>query len=412
MSAAPQAIAATQAITAVMRNDRGRLMAALISRLRDFQLAEEALQEAAISAVTHWGRAGVPASPQGWLLRVALRKAIDRMRQGAREARKASELARLSVEEAAEMDPALIPDERLSLIFTCCHPALEQKSQVALTLRTVCGLTTADIARAFLDNEPAMGQRLSRAKAKIAAAGIPFAVPGPEDWGMRLAAVLTVIYLIYNAGYTAGPLADRIADRDLCEEAIFLARILNGLRMAEPEVEGCLALMLLSHGRRGARVNAAGATVPPQEQERALWDAAMLAEGDALVRQALARRNPGPNQIKAAIAACHVLPDAPDWPQIRLLYETLLRFEPTDVVRLNLAVAMAEAGDVAAGMAVLDDVAGGLAAYQPYHAARAALCAKAGDVAGAIAAYGRAIDLTVTAQDAAFLAGRRDALLA
>ncbi|MGL4320308.1 MAG: RNA polymerase sigma factor, partial [Paracoccaceae bacterium] len=313
-------------------------MAALIARLRDFQLAEEALQEAAISAVSHWGRTGVPQSPQGWLLKVALRKAIDRIRIGTRETRKASELSRLAVEEAAEMTPEAIPDERLSLIFTCCHPALEQKSQVALTLRTVCGLTTQEIAQAFLDVESTMGQRLSRAKAKIAAAGIPFAIPEPETWGERLQAVLTVIYLIYNAGYTAGP----NADRDLCEEAIFLARILNGLRAGEAEVEGCLALMLLSHGRKHARVDAAGITVPPQDQDRSLWDMAMLTEGDTLVRNALAKRQLGPNQIKAAIAACHALPERPDWPQIRLLYETLLRFEPTDVVRLNLAVAMSE----------------------------------------------------------------------
>ena len=390
-----------------MRNDRGRLMAALIARLRDFQLAEEALQEAAISAVSHWGRAGVPASPHGWLLKVALRKAIDRIRSGAREARKASELARLAGEEAAEMEPDLIPDERLSLIFTCCHPALEQKSQVALTLRTVCGLTTTDIARAFLDAEPTMGQRLSRAKAKIKAAGIPFAIPEPEEWDVRLQAVLTVIYLIYNAGYTAGPQADR----DLCEEAIFLVRILNSLRRDEPEVEGCLALMLLSHGRRRARVNDAGATVPPQDQDRSLWDMAMLTEGEALVRQALARRAPGPNQIKAAIAACHVMPAAPDWPQIRLLYETLMRYEATDVVRLNLAVAMAEAGDVTAALRVLDDIAVALADYPPYHAAAAALQARAGARAAALWSYARAIELAASPQDAAFLAARRAALL-
>ena len=407
MSAAPQAIAATQAITAIMRNDRGRLMAALISRLRSFQLAEEALQEAAISAVSHWGRAGVPASPQGWLLKVALRKAIDRIRSGARETRKALELSRLAVEEAAEMEPDTIPDERLSLIFTCCHPALEQKSQVALTLRTVCGLTTPEIAQAFLDVETTMGQRLSRAKAKIAAAGIPFAIPEPEEWGARLQAVLTVIYLIYNAGYTAGPKADR----DLCEEAIFLARILNGLRQGEAEVEGCLALMLLSHGRRRARVDAAGMTVPPQDQDRSLWDMAMLTEGDILVRQALAKRKLGPNQIKAAIAACHALPDTPDWPQIRLLYETLLRFEPTDVIRLNLAVAMAEAGDPVLALQVLDDISASLADYPPFHAAAAALHAKAGAREAALAAYGRAIALAASPQDAAFLTTRRDVLL-
>lgn len=382
-------------------------MAALIARLRDFQLAEEALQEAAISAVSHWGRAGVPTSPHGWLLRVALRKAIDRIRSGARETRKAAELARLAVEEAADMQPESIPDERLSLIFTCCHPALEQKSQVALTLRTVCGLTTTDIARAFLDNEPTMGQRLSRAKAKIAAAGIPFAIPGPDAWGERLQAVLTVIYLIFNAGYTAGPQADR----DLCEEAIFLLRILNSLRPAEPEVEGCLALTLLSHGRRRARVNAAGATVPPHEQDRSLWNMAALVEGEALVRQALARHRPGPNQIKAAIAACHVMPHTPDWPQIRMLYETLLRFEPTDVVRLNLAVAMSETGDGVTALRLLDDMKSVLADYPPYHAAVAALQAKAGSREAALVAYDRAIEMAANAQDIAFLTGRRDQLL-
>lgn len=382
-------------------------MAALIARLRDFQLAEEALQEAAISAVKNWGRSGVPASPQGWLLRVALRKAIDKIRVNTREARKASELARLAVEEAADMEPEAIPDERLALIFTCCHPALEQKSQVALTLRTVCGLTTAEIAKAFLDQEATMGQRLTRAKTKIAAAGIPFAIPEPHEWGDRLQAVLTVFYLIYNAGYTDGIRADR----DLCEEAIFLARILNRLRREESEVEGCLALMLLSHGRRQARINAEGQTVPPQNQDRNLWDMNMLMEGDALVRQALARRRPGPNQIKAAIAACHALPDTPDWPQIRLLYETLLRYEPTDVVRLNLAVAMAETGDADTGLKVLQSVSEQLSDYQPFHAASAALHAKVGAKEAALAAYDRAITMAANPQDVAFLTARRDQLL-
>ena len=305
------------------------------------------------------------------------------------------------------MKPETISDERLSLIFTCCHPALEQKSQIALTLRTVCGLTTPEIAQAFLDMETTMGQRLSRAKAKIAAARIPFAIPEPHDWGDRLQAVLTVIYLIYNAGYTAGPLADR----DLCDEAIYLARILNELRAEEAEVEGCLALMLLSHGRRRARINAAGETVPPQDQDRSLWDMGMLTEGDSLVRQALSRRRPGPNQIKAAIAACHALPGTPDWAQIRLLYETLLRYEPTDVVRLNLAVAMAEAGDTQTGLRVLESIGAALADYQPFHAASAALHAEVGAKDSALAAYSRAISLAANPQDTAFLTARRDALL-
>lgn len=408
MSAAPQAIAVTKAISAIMRNDRGRLMAALISRVRDFQLAEDALQEAAMSAVSHWGRAGLPSSPHGWLLRVALRKAIDQLRKGAREARKAADLAHLTSEEVEEMSFDSIPDKRLSLIFTCCHPALEQKSQVALTLRTVCGLTTADIARAFLDAEATMGQRLSRAKAKIVAAGIPFAEPEPEAWGERMNAVLAVVYLIFNAGYSGGA----VGDRDLCEEAIYLARLLTILRKCEPEIEGCLALMLLAHGRRKARVSAEGMTVPPHEQDRRLWEMDMLKEGEALVLQALTRRRPGPYQIKAAIAACHVLPETPDWAQIRLLYETLLHFEPTDVIRLNLAVAMAETGNLPEAVALLEDIESSLGDYQPFHAAAAMLFARAGQVDRSRSYYESAIALSGNDQDKALLISRRNQLAA
>jgi RNA polymerase sigma factor (sigma-70 family) len=407
MSAAPQAIAATKALTAVMRDDRGRLMAALIKRLRDWQLAEEVLQEAALSAISHWGRSGPPASPQGWLLKVALRKAIDRMRSGAREAKKAAAIAVLARDEAEEAEVAMIPDERLSLIFTCCHPALEQKSQVALTLRTVCGLTTTDIARAFLDAEPTMGQRLSRAKAKIAAAGIPFAVPGPEEWDARLQAVLTVIYLIYNAGYSAGP----VSGHDLCDEAVYLLRIIDRLRPDEPEVEGCLALMLFSHARRAARIGAGGATVPPQDQDRSLWDAGLLEEADAILRRALARQQPGPHQLKAAIAACHVLPPRPDWPQIAALYGVLLVHEPTDIIRLNHAVAMAEAGDLVTARKGLSQLRAALADYQPFHAADAALAAMAGDTQAALNAYAQAIAMAANPADAALLSARRARLM-
>lgn len=406
MSAAPQAIAATKALTAVMQNDRGRLMAALIKQLRDWQLAEEVLQEAALSAVSHWGRVGPPASPQGWLLKVALRKAIDRMRGGARDTRKAAAIAVLARDEAEEQEAAMIPDERLSLIFTCCHPALEQKSQVALTLRTVCGLTTTDIARAFLDAEPTMGQRLSRAKAKIAAAGIPFAVPGPDAWDDRLAAVLTVAYLIYNAGYSAGP----DAGRDLCDEAVYLLRIIDQLRPDEPEVQGCLALMLFSHARRGARVGG-GATVPPQDQDRSLWDTVLLHDADTRLRTALARQQPGPFQIKAAIAACHVLPARPDWPQIVALYGVLMVHEPTDVIRLNHAVAVAEAGDVVTARKAITALRAALADYQPFHAADAAIAAMAGDRTAALRAFGCAIDLATNPADVALLIARRDRLL-
>jgi RNA polymerase sigma factor (sigma-70 family) len=400
------AIAATKALTAVMQNDRGRLMAALIKQLRDWQLAEDVLQEAALSAISHWGRVGPPSSPQGWLLKVALRKAIDRMRSGSREAKKAAAIAVLAKDEAAEMDTAMIPDERLSLIFTCCHPALEQKSQVALTLRTVCGLTTTDIARAFLDAEPTMGQRLSRAKAKIAAAGIPFAVPGPEAWDSRLQAVLTVVYLIYNAGFSAGPLSGR----DLCDEAVYLLRIINHLRPEEPEVQGCLSLVLLSHARRAARMGPNGQTVPPQDQDRTLWDHAMLQEADTSLLATLARQQPGPFQLKAAIAACHVLPARPDWAQIVALYGVLMVHEPTDIIRLNHAVALAEAGDLVTARMALATLREALQTYQPFHAADAALAAMAGDKDAASQAYARAIDLATNPADAALLTARRAAL--
>jgi RNA polymerase sigma factor (sigma-70 family) len=406
MPAAPSAIAVTRAIEAVMRNDRGRLIAALIARLRDFQLAEEALQEACISALSHWGRSGLPASPQGWLLRVALRKAIDRLRGAKREDRKAADIALLAEEEASDMTPDAIPDERLRLIFTCCHPALEEKSRVALTLRTLGGLSTPEIARAFLDQDTTMGQRISRAKTKIAAARIPFAVPGPEEWPERLNSVLTVIYLIFNAGYTVGP----GADRDLCAEAVYLARMVDALRPGEAEVEGCLALMVLTHARRNARVTPDGESIALAEQDRALWDHAALAEGVTILDAAMARRNSGPFQIKAAIAACHHR-DGSDWPQIAMLYRGLMRYEPTPVIALNLAVALAEAEGAQAGIAVLNTLSVDLADYQPFHATRAELLGRTGQIEAALAAYDQAIALAPSSADARFLGQRRARLL-
>jgi RNA polymerase sigma factor (sigma-70 family) len=403
---APEASAVARALEAVMRNDRGRLLAALIARLRDFQLAEDALQEASVSALSHWGRTGLPASPQGWLLRVALRKAIDRLRGSARETRKAADLAHLAQDEADDTEPEMIADDRLRLIFTCCHPALDSKSRVALTLRTLGGLTTPEIARAFLDAEPTMGQRLSRARAKIAAAGIPFRVPGPEDWAERLNSVLTVVYLIFNAGYTVGP----VSGRNLCDEAIYLARMLNDLRPAEAEVEGTLALLLLTHARRAARIGRDGAALSLADQDRALWDDAMIDEGLARLNLAMTRNAPGPFQIKAAIAACQVRAP-PDWPQIAALYAGLHVHEPTPVVRLNQAVATAEAGDLSAALAMLAPLGEHLAAYQPFHAARAELLARARDTAAALDAYARAIDLAASPADAAFLDRRRARLL-
>ncbi len=388
-----------------MSLDRGRLMAALIARLRDFQLAEDALQDAATSALVHWGRSGVPDRPEAWLIRVAFRKAIDRLRGMQRNARQTAALTVLARDEAEE-DAHVIADERLRLIFTCCHPALEPKSRVALTLRTIAGLSTAEIARAFLDGEPTMAQRLTRAKAKIAAAGIPFAVPDAEDWPDRLQSVLTVIYLIFNAGYTAGP----DEPRDLCAEAIFLARMLDSLRPGAAEVEGCLALMLLTHARRAARTDGAGATVPLSAQNRALWDHAAIAEGLALIAAARVRNDPGPCQIKAAIAACHVQATAPDWPRIAALYASLVRYEPTPVVRLNHAVAVAESGELHAALHILEGLAPALQDYQPFHAAQAEYLGRAESPDAARAAYDRAIVLAASPADAAYLSRRRDLL--
>lgn len=387
-----------------LRRDRGRIVAALAYRLGNVQRAEDALHEAAASALTHWGRAGLPARPEAWLLRAAYRKAIDGFRRDRTAERHAQAMAVLAKDEAALDDHPDISDDRLRLIFACCHPALDPKSRVALTLRTVCGLTTAEIARAFLDAEPTMGQRLSRAKAKIAAARIPFSIPGPEDWPSRLDTVLATLYLIFTTGYVAGP----GEPRDLCAEAVFLARLLTQLRPDEAEIEGCLALLLLTQSRAKARIGPDGATLPVTEQDRRLWDHAAIAEGLALIDTAMARRAPGPYQIKAAIAACHLADPAPDWPQIVALYTRLLDFEPTPVIRLNRAVAMAEAGDLAQALADLAPLAEALDDYQPFHAARAELLARAGQGQASRSAYDRAIALAPTPADAAFLTNRRD----
>lgn len=394
-----------RALAAIQRKGRGRLLAALASRTGDVQRAEDALQDAVASALEHWGRAGVPNNPEGWLLRAALRKAIDAYRRDRTATSHAIEVDRLGREEAALAEAPEIPDDRLRLVFTCCHPALEEKSRVALTLRSLCGLTTAQVAAVFLDAEPTMGQRLSRAKAKIAAARIPFAVPGPEDWPHRLNSVLTVVYLVFTAGYAQGP----HSGFDLCQEAIFLARLLATLAPGESEVEGCLALLLLIQARAKARVSPEGVTLPPVAQDRRLWDAGMLAEGQGVLDRAIARRSPGPFQLKAAVAALHC-EAKPDWPQIAALYARLLEFEPTAIVRLSHAVALAEAGSPNLALQVLDDLADELADYQPFHAARADMLARLGKSVAAAEAYRHAIDRAASPADRAFLEARLTAL--
>lgn len=402
-SAASGAVAAARALDSLVRDDWGRLMAALIARLGSFQLAEEALQDAMVSAVSHWGRNGVLHAPEGWLLQAAYRKAIDRIRQNKTETRKMMDMRPLARDEAAD-EPDEIPDERLRLIFTCCHPALEAKTQVALTLRTIGGLSTTEIARVFLDAEPTMGQRLSRAKTKIAAARIPYAVPGREEWAERLQSVLAVIYLIFTAGYAAGP----GQGRDLAEEALFLCRLLNRLRPGDPEIEGCLALILITHARCLARVDGDGVTVPLAQQDRTKWNRGQIDEGLGLIDSAMRRRAPGPYQIKAAIAACHVQVETSDWAQIALLYDSLLRLEPTPVIRLNRAVALCEAGWLEPAMRSLDALSGELRDYQPYHAARAELLSRMGQVDEAAKAYAIAIALAGSTADAAFLRQRAE----
>jgi RNA polymerase sigma factor (sigma-70 family) len=398
-------MSAEAALVETLRSDRGRILAALIARLRDFQRAEDALQEATESALSHWGRNGVPDRPVAWLIRVAFRKAIDQIRRARTAADTNAALEVLARDEAAD-DPEAIPDERLRLIFTCCHPALEAKSRVALTLRTLCGMSTTQVAAVFLDAEPTMGQRLSRAKAKIAAAGIPFEVPGAEHWDERLQSVLTVIYLIFTSGHAAGP----VQGLDLAEEATFLARMVLTLRPGEPEVMGLLALLLLTHARRDAR-QVGGRFVALSDQDRSLWDRPEIAEGLALLDQALALRQPGPNQIKAAIAALHAQArdaQATDWRQIAALYARLLAFEPTDVVRLNFAAALMEAGDAEVALHLVLRL--DLDEYQPFHATRAELFRRLGQVEAARLAYQQAIRLSGDAAEQAFLTERLTAI--
>ncbi len=387
-------------------------MAALIGSLRHFDLAEEALADALESAVNHWGRTGVPERPQGWLLQVARRKAIDRIRKQDRWRDRIPDLDLLArADENGDAAPD-IADDRLRLIFACCHPALEPKSRVALTLRTIAGLTTAEIARAFLDAEPTMGQRLSRAKTKIAQAGIPFAVPGPELWPERLGSVLTVIYLIFNEGYAATS-GDTQIRASLCEEAIFLARLMSDLTGGDPEVAGLLSLMLTTHARRPARTGMDGALIPLDTQDRALWDAGMIAEGLAVLDAALLRSAAGPYQIKAAMSALHAQASdyaTTDWRQMLMLYDSLLRFEATPVVRLNRSVVMAQLGGIDPALQELDRIGPDLAEYQPYHAALADLLSKANRFDAARDAYDRAVALSGTQSERDFLQTRRNAL--
>jgi RNA polymerase sigma factor (sigma-70 family) len=389
-------------INQIVRQDRGRLLSALIGKFRNFDLAEDALQEALISASIHWARVGLPANPAAWIYKAASRKAIDRIRKAGRENQLADELTKVTpMAHVQQIDEDEFPDNRLRLIFTCCHPALELKSRVALTLRTLGGLTTTEIARAFLDNETTLGQRLSRAKAKIAKAGIPYVVPEREAWDERLSAVLTVIYLIFNEGYYASS-GEIPLRRALCDEAIFLGQMLASLKPEEPEILGLLALMLFTHSRHRARVQGAG-VVPLEAQNAILWDTAKLGQAHGFLDYALTKESPGRYQIQAAIAALHCEIGAKDWQQIALLYRALLAIDANPVIRVNFAIALAEAGALEVGLSELAQVAADLDDYQPFHAAQANLFSQAGRIADAQMSYDRAIALVTNDADRKFL---------
>ncbi|REE71170.1 RNA polymerase sigma-70 factor (ECF subfamily) [Rhodococcus wratislaviensis] len=391
------------AVDTAFRDEWGQVVATLIGMTGDWDLAEDCAQDAFANALTRWPRDGVPRRPGAWLTTTARNRAIDRLRRDAAGAGKVRQLAVLA-RDPDELPHEEIPDERLRLIFTCCHPALPFPARVALTLRTLAGLSTAEIARAFLTAESTMAQRLVRAKRKIHEAGIPYRVPPVELLSPRLAAVLAVLYLIFNQGY------DEEDRRALTAEAIRLARLLVRLMPQEPEPRGLLALMLLHESRRATRTDD-GAFVTLENQDRSRWDQALIAEGVATLDQALALGRTGGYQVQAAIAACHVTaPDAAstDWPQIAALYTELTRLAPSPVVDLNRAVAVAMADGIPAGLALVDEIAasGRLDRYHLLPATRADLLRRDGRGAEAKAAYEQALRLAPTEAERRYLTGR------
>jgi RNA polymerase sigma-70 factor (ECF subfamily) len=398
---------AQEALTRAHREEWARVVAVLAKRFGNLGTAEDAAAEAFAAAAEHWPAEGVPPNPGAWLTTTATRKAIDQIRREGKRDGKHQEAHRVYAAEPEPRGP--IDDDRLRLVFTCCHPALAVEARVALTLRMVGGLAVPEIARAFLVQDTTMGARITRAKAKIAAARIPYRVPAAEDLPRRVSGVLAVLYLIFNEGYFASGADTAPVREDLTGEAIRLARLLRELLPDDGEVAGMLALMLLTDARRAARVSSAGELVPLPEQDRGLWNTALIAEGHALVRERLASGEaPGRYQLLAAINAVHTDGDASDWTQVVALYDQLLRLDASPITRLNRAIAVGERDGAEAGLALVDALEPDLAGFHAFHAARAALLQRLGWATAACEAYDEAIRLAENTAELAFLTRRRE----